>query len=78
MFDTAIKKEILSHFKYPCFYADGGQMIFDSNNQMMVDVRAWGMIQYIKSENKPEDLQDALGEFIAESINKHWKEILSC
>jgi len=34
------------------------------------------MIQYIKSEYKPEDLQDALGEFVMEAINNEWKKYL--
>jgi len=76
MINIEITKEVLKHFNYPCKYDSMGQMIFDNSNELMLDVRAWGMIQHIKSKFNPEDLQDALGEFITEAINNEWKKYL--
>jgi hypothetical protein len=60
---TDIEKEVLSKFQFPLWYDDSGQYIFDTNNQMVLDVRAYGHLKSV-------ELQDALGRWIADGLNK--------
>lgn len=66
-----ITKEALSKFSYPAKYIEGAGYIFDAKDQMMGEVRAWGMLQY---HDNPEDLQDALGRFMADAMNHEWEK----
>lgn len=56
--------------------------IFDANGNMVADnrtdgedaalrVRGWGRIQY---HENPEQLQDAVGELIAEALTEFWSK----
>lgn len=56
--------------------------IFDANGSMVADnktdgedsalrVRGWGRIQY---QENPEQLQDAVGELIAEALTEFWSK----
>jgi hypothetical protein len=56
----------LQFFKPPFFYDAEGGFVFDQNNNMVAEVRAWGLLQY---EAIPDKLQDGLGESIAEGLN---------
>jgi hypothetical protein len=58
---------IFELIKPPFYYADEGQMIFDANNQMVLDIRMWGMLQ--KYENA-EELQDGFGKMLAEKLTE--------
>ena len=59
----------------PPFYYDGeGQMIFDKENNIVLNVRAWGIIQ--KEENA-EELQDNFGKMVAEMLNNIAQQRLS-
>ena len=53
--------------KGPVRYDKHGQMIFDSNSNLICDIRGWGRIQYMSN---PEEKQDGLGKFIADAINE--------
>lgn len=64
-----MEEKILQLFKLPLKYDAHGQMIFDSNNRMVADVRAWGYLQY---KPNPEELQDTLGEMIAKAFNEKY------
>ena len=62
-------------FRFECGY------IFDAKGQMVADqggaegyalrVRGWGRIGYMES---PEQLQDEVGEKIAEILTQHWSD----
>ena len=63
------------------YYEDAGFMIFgkqeDGTNQLLLDVRGWGTIQYFfKDEqgnldlNKAAKFQDKIGEWIVDAINQ--------
>ncbi len=67
-----ITQEMLSKFAYPATFDEIGGYIFDANNQMMGEVRAWGKLQYFPNG---EQLQDALGQFIADAINEKWEKM---
>ena len=63
----------------PPFKFDRGY-IFDADSRMVYDnngmdtmgrVRGWGRIQYLPN---PEELQDKVGEMIAEALNDFWKK----
>jgi hypothetical protein len=56
-------------YKLPCKYEKDGQMIFDADGKLMLDVRGWGYIQYLKPD--PEKMQDDFGNYIAKVINEH-------
>jgi hypothetical protein len=58
-------------FMPPFRYDKAGQMIFDANNNLCLDVRGWGLFQ--KKENGLE-LQDSWGEFVVEAINHALEE----
>lgn len=59
----------LDLYEPPFRYDLDGQMIFDSENNLIADVRGWGRIE--KMENAVA-LQDAIGELIKESLNDTW------
>ena len=58
--------KVLGILKPPFRYDSHGQKVFDSNNNLVLDVRAWGLLQY---EEDGEDLQDSFGEYVAKSLN---------
>lgn len=58
------------HIKPPFHYDDYGQMIFDSNNQMVLNVRAWGLLQ--KFEHGAQK-QDAFGVHVVYLLNQRWQ-----
>jgi hypothetical protein len=60
------KAKALIHF--PVRYDEQGQMIFDSENHLIVDIAGWGRIQY---KDQAVEKMDELGEFIAHCINDH-------
>ena len=62
---TAPEEELKPYFKLPFRYDPEGQYIFDAENNMIADIRAWGHL-------KDERLQDALGELIAKAVNDAW------
>jgi len=53
--------------KSPVRYDKYGTMIFDADNNHVLDIRGWGRLQYIKDGAS---IQDAIGYFIAEAINE--------
>ncbi len=55
------------NIRVPVKYDYDSQMILDADNKHICDIRGWGWIQY---NDDPEDLQDKMGEFIAEAINE--------
>jgi hypothetical protein len=56
-------------YKKPFVYDDHGQMIFDANNNHVLDIRGWGRIQY--QENGMAK-QDAFGRFVTKLLNEHY------
>jgi len=67
-------KNIFEIFQPPFKYDDYGQMIFDKNNQLVLDVRGWGFLQ---CEDKPQELQDSLGSQVVEALNNYAQQRLS-
>ncbi len=57
----------IKNFKLPCHYEQYGQIIHDADGRMMLDVRGWGYLQYLKPN--PEELQDNFAGFIVRAIN---------
>lgn len=51
----------------PVEYSSLGTYIFGADGLMIADVRGWGWIQKL---DNPEQVQDGIGEFIAEAINE--------
>lgn len=64
-----LKKVVMGLYKPPFRYDDMGQIIFDANNNIVVDVRGWGRIKGMKNAS---DLQDELGRQIALGLTEHW------
>lgn len=69
---TEIEKEVLSKFKLPFKLDTMGMYVFDQDNQMVADVRAWGKLQY---EHNGEKLYIALGEMIVKSLNEKYTDV---
>lgn len=65
-----ISEKALSMIQFPVFYEPYGTCILDSKNNKVVDIRGWGRFAY---EKNGEELQDKVGEFVAEAINNHNK-----
>lgn len=64
-----ITNKAIDVYKPPFTYDLFGQMIFDSNHNLVADIRGWGRIQ--KMEN-PEGIQDEIGRQIAKAMTEHW------
>jgi len=64
------RQELRKLFDAPFRFIPGGGYIFDANDQMVCDVRAWGYLQRFPNAEK---LQDTLGEMIAEALTKEFK-----
>lgn len=61
-------KELIQEiFKFPLKYDEQGSFILDANNNIALDIRGWGKIQY---KPNPLETQDAIGEYIADILNK--------
>lgn len=58
---------VLDLFRPPFWYDKEGGYIFDANNQMIGEVRAWGFLQ--KFENGGA-MQDELGEKLVQAFNQ--------
>ena len=58
----------LETLKFPVHYDAKQQTIWDAKGMMVCDIRGWGKIQFM---NKSEDRQDAIGELIANLLNKY-------
>lgn len=56
----------LSSIELPVRYDDFGQMIFDADNNLILDIRGWGHFQYKEEGIK---CQDELGSMVADLIN---------
>lgn len=64
-----IKKQFPLAFdtlKFPLKYDEHGQMIFDADNDHVLDIRGWGSIQYM---DQPFERQDQIGKMIVEVLN---------
>lgn len=59
-------KNIFEILKPPFYYDDYGQKIFDKDNNIALDVKAWGLIQ---REENAEEIQDNFGKMVAEALN---------
>ena len=53
-------------YKFPLKYDEYGQNILDQDNNLVLNLRGWGHIQYVE---EPEKTQDDIGRFICEAIN---------
>ncbi len=63
-----MNEEIKKVIDFPVRYDNYGTSIFDESNNQILDIRGWGRLQY--SDNA-EELQDSIGKFVADAINKH-------
>lgn len=60
---------ILAKIKFPCYYDQGSQFVFDQDGKMLVDIRGWGWIQKLGNQGEAGAMQDAFGLKICELIN---------
>jgi len=60
-----LQKEVLGKFKLPIQFAEG--YLFDANDQMVGEIRAWGHLQRFPNG---EQLQDELGAMICSAFNE--------
>ena len=63
-------KDVYEVIKPPFNYDRNVQMIFDSDNNLVLDVRAWGQLQY---HQNGEHLQDKFGEHVTNLLNKDFE-----
>lgn len=72
-----LRDKALALYKPPFYFRLG--YIFDADNRMVADdyedgaclrARGWGRIQYLPN---PEQLQDTVGELIAEALTEFWE-----
>jgi len=62
-----------SLIKYPVFYDKKGQFIVDTDYNKICDIRGWGRFKYMENSRQ---IQDNVGEFIADAINEKLKSTL--
>jgi len=65
MIDFAYLKK---HIVFPVWCDEYGMYIFDKENNMIMDVRGWGRLQYLP-EGEGERVQKATGDAFAEALN---------
>lgn len=71
-----IEDEVVKKFKQPLRYDKEDQRIFDADNRLVVDVRAWGYLSStIQNQQLAMQIQDALGEMIAKAFNHCYSEV---
>jgi hypothetical protein len=58
-------------YKKPFHFDEYGQMIFDANNEHVLDIRGWGRIQYLPDA---EAKQDTFGRFVADMLNETYEQ----
>lgn len=80
MTDKALRQRALDLYKPPFKFKCG--YIFDASGEMVADddsvpehvaarIRGWGRIQYLPS---PGDLQDEVGQMVAEALTAYWEQ----
>lgn len=52
---------------------DDATLKHDSGN-LALQVRGWGRIQYLETEHDNGEIQDQVGQLIAEALSKYWDE----
>ena len=58
--------------KLPCCYDKRLSKVFDKDNNLVLDIRGWGRIQYL---SEPVKRQNQIGELIVELLNNLNNEI---
>lgn len=66
-------KELMSVFSPPFKYDRSGTIILDSNGNSVVDIRGWGYLSNQLGPDAAINVQDHLGEFIANQLNENLK-----
>lgn len=75
-----LRKRAIDLYKPPFIYHSPSGWIFDGEGRQVLDkidetamlrIRGWGRIGYLEN---PEQLQDKVGELIAEALTKFWQE----
>ena len=56
-----------NNIKFPLKYDADGQIIFDGDGNIFLNIRGWGSLQYLENG---EQIQDAVGEFVVEILNR--------
>ncbi len=69
-----LRKELKKQFIKPFKFIPEAGYIFDSNNQMVGEVRGWGHLSKFPNADK---LQDELGEMLSEGLNIVFEQQLS-
>jgi len=60
------------NYRSPFRYDNTGQMIFDANNQMCLDVRGAGRVGY---EEWPDEIQDLFGKLVVDALNEKFETL---
>jgi hypothetical protein len=63
---TDLRKSIIEKFTLPFSFDKEGGYIFDADMRMVGEVRSWW---YLQQFEQSQELQDGLGELIAEGLN---------
>ena len=56
-------------FKKPFTYDNYGQKVFDADNNLVADIRGWGYLSKVASDENAIKAQDNLGEEIVAMLN---------
>jgi len=67
-----MKDKVLEVVKLPLRYDDYGQMIFDSNGNLFIEVRGWGKFQY---KDNGQEVQDSFGKMITDAFNEKYTKV---
>lgn len=65
--------EIQVAWKAPYKYDQFNISVFDSENNLVCDIRSWGRLQYL-GDQRATQMQDAMGQLITDLLNDHFAE----
>lgn len=64
----------LETLRGPLRYDSGSQVVLDYKGEVILDLRGWGYIQYM---SQAANRQDAIGELIADLLNKELAKLVA-
>ena len=70
--EDLIKKGIV---KLPVVADDHGIYIFDAEDRMLMQVRGWGRLQYLGTDEESIQMQVDIGKAFADAFNEKYKDL---
>ena len=72
MFDVLVRGE--KPFYFPLKYDNHGTYIFDAKDNMVLQMRGWGRLQY-EEQGKGAEIQDTFANWVVDTLNVEAKTL---